>query len=261
MLAKNSSLQLLGTFCLLYHATPIPLSQPRLEELIALLAIHAGAPLDRGQVAAHFWPDSTEGQARTNTRNLLYKLKEAWPDVEQVIAIERNRITWREDSGIELDIKRFAELQALAEQSQSTEQRVSWLAEAIELYRGDFLPSGYSDWALLQREEWRGRYSEVLEALVDGLVALRRLDEALAWAKQLRSHDPLQESTYRRLMRIYAGLGDRASALRVYHNCATLLEQELGVEPSPATVEFYARLSRQDGAKQLAADTAAEEGA
>ncbi|MGH2625182.1 MAG: BTAD domain-containing putative transcriptional regulator, partial [Anaerolineales bacterium] len=33
--------------------------------------------------------------------------------------------------------------------------------------------------------------------------------------------------------------GERARALRVYHTCATVLERELGVEPSPPTRQAY----------------------
>ena len=34
-------------------------------------------------------------------------------------------------------------------------------------------------------------------------------------------------------MRLHALAGDRAGALRVYHGCASILEQELGVTPGP----------------------------
>ncbi len=40
-------------------------------------------------------------------------------------------------------------------------------------------------------------------------------------------------------MRLRALSGDRAGALRVYHTCATTLQRELGVEPSPATQRAY----------------------
>ena len=43
-------------------------------------------------------------------------------------------------------------------------------------------------------------------------------------------------------MRLHLLNGDRAAALRVYHTCATLLREELGVDPSPATEEIYQRL-------------------
>ena len=51
--------------------------------------------------------------------------------------------------------------------------------------------------------------------------------------------DPLDERMYRWLMRLHALNQDRAGALRVFHTCATVLEEELGVEPEPATRAAY----------------------
>jgi predicted ATPase len=49
-------------------------------------------------------------------------------------------------------------------------------------------------------------------------------------------------------MRLQAVVGDRAGALRTYHKCATVLERELDVEPSPETRELYERLLAVDEA-------------
>src|SRR5688500_14557664 len=40
-------------------------------------------------------------------------------------------------------------------------------------------------------------------------------------------------------MHLYAQRGDRASVARIYKTCTTVLEQELGVEPSRATDKAY----------------------
>ena len=43
-------------------------------------------------------------------------------------------------------------------------------------------------------------------------------------------------------MRLHALNNDRVAAMRVYHTCVAVLEQELGVDPSAATRELYERL-------------------
>ena len=65
---------------------------------------------------------------------------------------------------------------------------------------------------------------------------------AIRHAEQLLRLDALDEERYRRLMRLHVQAGQRARALRVYHECVTTLERELGVRPSPETVEGYERL-------------------
>src|SRR5258708_33529658 len=47
-------------------------------------------------------------------------------------------------------------------------------------------------------------------------------------------------------MRLYALRGDRAAALRVYHTCVTVLERELGTEPSEVTRAAYESLLQSD---------------
>jgi tetratricopeptide (TPR) repeat protein len=58
-------------------------------------------------------------------------------------------------------------------------------------------------------------------------------------AVRLLTLDPLQEAVHRTLMRLYAELGRRATALRQYQQCVAVLGRELGIEPEPATKALY----------------------
>lgn len=49
-------------------------------------------------------------------------------------------------------------------------------------------------------------------------------------------------------MRLHVQAGDRANALRVYHQCMTTLQAELGVNPSPITCKLYQDLLTLDEA-------------
>ena len=156
--------------------------------------------------------------------------------------IDGKNIAWRGDAIFQIDVEQFEELGALAGESNDIDARIRLLTEAADCYQGDLLPNCFADWALAEREQLRGKYASVLEHLVDALLDQRHNEEALQYAKALQRFDPLHESAYRRLMQTYAALGDRAAALRVYHTCASTLEQELGVEPSPATEALRTRL-------------------
>ncbi len=238
----HNSLQLLGAFRLIQHREPVVLGQLRLEELIALLAIQPGTPITRARIGYAFWPDSSDKQARTNVRSLLHKLKKAWPDATTAIAVERTAITWRADGPIAVDVQRFGVLHDQAIASRDAVERIQLLTTAVQAYGGDLLPDCYAEWVLAERERLRGKYATLLEQLVTALLAQRDSEEALAQAKTLLHFDPLRENAYRLLMQAYAALGDRAAALRVYHTCASTLQHELGVEPSPATEQLRSRL-------------------
>ena len=85
---------------------------------------------------------------------------------------------------------------------------------------------------LLERERLRQAFLSALERLILLLEQTGDYAAAIGYAQRLLRHDPLHEAMYQHLMRLHALSGDRASAVRVYHTCTTILERELGVEPS-----------------------------
>jgi hypothetical protein len=56
--------------------------------------------------------------------------------------------------------------------------------------------------------------------------------------------EPFRETAYRLLMRAHVGAGNPAEALRVYERCRGLIQEELGVSPSPETEAVYLGIIR-----------------
>jgi DNA-binding SARP family transcriptional activator len=223
---------------------------PRLQSLLAYLVLHRDAPQSRRHMAFLLWLDSTEAQALTNLRNLLHLLRRALPDADRFLQVDAQTLHWRPDGPFALDVadlKRALARAGRAEQAGDNAAVRTALEEAVGLYRGDLLPSCYDDWIQPERERLRQAFIEALERLIHLLEEQRDYRTAIGHAQRLLRHDSLHEATYRRLMRLHALTGDRASALRAYHTCATVLQRELGMEPSPATREAYERLLQADG--------------
>ena len=245
---RTLEIQLLGDFRLRYGGQPVRrIDTPRPQSLLAYLLLHRGAPQSRHRLAFIFWPDSPEDQALTNLRNLLYRLRHSLPDAERFLRADRKTIQWRVASPFVLDVARFEEaLERADEALEGADRDVAAarqaLERAVDLYRGDLLPSCYEDWIDAPRERLRQAFEQALTQLMEILEAQRDYQAAIGVAQRLLRHDPLREVSYRRLMRLRALIGDRAGALRVYHRCATVLERELDLEPSAATRDIYERL-------------------
>jgi len=239
-------IQLLGDFRLVYDSRPVTsVNTPRLQSLLAYLVLHRKAPQARHYVAFLFWPDSTEAQAHTNLRNLLYHLRQALPEADRFLYADNQTLQWQAEAPFTLDVAEFEGALAKAERVEQTGDQVALgtaLEEAVDLYGGDLLPSCYDDWILPERQRLRQAFTEALEGLILLLEDQRDYRAAIGYAQRLLRHDPLHEATCRRLMRLQALSGDRAGALRTYHTCATVLQRELAVEPSPATRQAYERL-------------------
>jgi DNA-binding SARP family transcriptional activator len=240
------SVSLLGDFCIRYNETPVTdVNTPRLQSLLAYLMLHRDAPQSRAHLAFLFWPDTTEAQARTNLRNLLHYLRRVLPNADSYLDASMQTLQWRSDAPFSLDVADFDIALAHAEQvpqmSDSAAVREA-LERAVALYKGDLLPSCYDDWIIPQREGLRQEYLSALERLVHMLEEQRDYQAAIHGVQRLLRHDPLHEAAYRHLIRLHALNDDRASALRVYHTCTTVLQRELAVEPSAATREAYEQL-------------------
>jgi DNA-binding SARP family transcriptional activator/predicted ATPase len=254
-------IQLLGNFQLSHNDAPVTtLNQARMQSLLAYLVLHREAPQSRQQVAFLFWPDTSEAQAHTNLRQLLHHLRRAWPAVGEFLQIDARTLQWKADADFKLDVSAFEQAAAQATETMRTAQFTAAraaLSQAVDLYGGDLLPGCYEEWLLAERERLRQRFLDALEQLVVLCESLRDYPAAIHHAQHLLRTDPLHETTYRRLMRLYALNGDRASALRTYHTCATMLASELDVEPNQDTQEAYARLLKMETPQVLGAATAA----
>jgi DNA-binding SARP family transcriptional activator len=242
-------IQLLDGFQLVSGDTPMTtITIPRLQSLLAYLVLHRTVPQDRSHLAFLLWPDSTETQAHTNLRKLLYQLRQAFPDADHFLHANNHNLQWRPVSAEvswTLDVQNFE--QALnqatqAEQAQDTSAQWQALEQMRHLYRGDLLPGCYDEWILPDRDRLHQAFLVATERLIALLEQECDYAAAITAARQLLRHDPLHETSYRQLMRLYALRSDRAAALHVYHTCVTALERELGTQPGEATRMLYESL-------------------
>ena len=239
-MASTLHLQLLGDFRLALDETPITtLNTARLQALLAYLVLHRDALQLRQHLAFLFWPDSPEAQARTNLRKLYHLLRKALPQADRFLSADARTLSWRPEAAFTLDVAEFEEALARA-------ASVDSLQAALALYRGDLLPSCYDDWIVPVRERLRQACIAALERLTQLLERRRDCRTAIRCAQLLLQQDPLNEATYRCLIRLHVLNGDRAEARRVYQTCVEVLHRELDAEPSPDTREAYERALHPD---------------
>ncbi|MDQ3699784.1 MAG: AAA family ATPase, partial [Chloroflexota bacterium] len=254
-------LRLLNDFCLVCDEGPVTgLTSARGQSLLAYLALHLQAPQRRQQLAFLFWPDATEAQARNNLRQLMHQLRRAWPATDRYLAADASALSWRHDVHLWIDVAEFESTVALADEAERRADVVTMraaLERAVGLYQGDLLPGCYEDWIVPERQRLGQRYSRTLDRLIALLEGQRAYGAAIEYADERLRHDPLEDA-YRQLMRLHALNHDRAGGLRVYQACATWLERELAIEPSPATRQVYERLQRLEALEEMAPASALE---
>lgn len=248
------SIGLLGGLSILSRETSLHLDQPRLQRLLVYLILHRRQPCVRQQIAFDLWPDTGEEQALKNLRTLLVRLRQALPDLDGFVATCPTTLQWRPDGLYTLDVADFEAACATGThlmRAEAGSATIDALVHAVALYAGDLVPGWFDEWVLLERERLRQLYVTALEQLVTQLEKAGRPHDALAYANELLRTDPLHENVYGQVIHLHLAMGDRASALRAYHTCATALREELGVDPGPATQALYLRVLTLDDAAKV----------
>jgi len=216
------------------------LTPPRkmLRALVALLALAPTAGWSREQLTALLWGDRNDEQARGSLRQALAELRRFIG--ESVLLADRETVSF-DSAMVGIDAVEFAELSATGR-----------LEEAAALYRGDLLEgidlpgSGFADWLAIERMRLHDVAVQALIRLLDAQSG----EAAIATAQRLLQLEAAHEATHRRLMQLFAELGDRSQALRQYQVCRDALLRELGVKPESETE----RLTQEIQSPRRAAD-------
>ena len=172
-------------------------------------------------------------------RKTLSSLRQRLPNADDWIESNTKTLHWCCTKDFTLDVAEFEAAVNGAEQATDLQDKQANLQRAIVLYSGELLRDCDDEWIVPERERLQRLWVRALGQLVAVLEEQRDYPAAIACARQLLTVDELNESTYITLMRLHVANGDRANALQVYHQCMTLLREELGVEPSVSTRQFY----------------------
>ena len=238
-------LLLLGAPQLKINETPVRLPYLKAEALLYYLAV-TGRPHSRANLAALLWSKSTEHQARNSLRNAIYTIRQGLKPAH-VVVVERDTISLNM-AGIELDVIYFQTI--VKEHPANT----AALSAALALWRSAFLdglhlPDApvFDEWIAEQRTHYDALYRQGLFYLGQLLAAEKRWLEAQQTIETLLAVDPLHEAGYQQLMRIHMQMGNRAAALNRYETLRTLLVEQLGVDPDPASQALHLELLQADG--------------
>jgi DNA-binding SARP family transcriptional activator len=213
--------------------------------LAAFLVLHAGSPQVRQRIAGLLWPESADAQALTNLRRELHRLRQVLGD-DPSLVVTSGDLCWRDTNTCRVDVRVFEterEAALAAAAAGDDEGVLRHAAAAIAAYRGELLPGVYEDWLLDARSQLEQQCVQLCDLACAARARAGDLAGAVEAARRRVQLQPLQEAGYRTLMELQADMGDRAGAVSTYHQCASVLERELGVAPDPATREAFQRLA------------------
>ena len=261
------SVSLLGPFTASLGDRPLyRFRTNKVQALLIYLVMEADQVHRRDTLMNLLWPDLPQPSAQVNLRQTIYRLRQAIPEVipkkgkkaVPFLIAERQTVQINPNAAYFLDVDAFVE---------AIETNP---AEAVTLYRGDFLSDFYlsdsndfEDWANTHREALRRQALDALESLTSDRLQVGDYNEAQTYAWKQLEIDNLREIAYRQLMIALMQSGQRSAALAQYRIGRERLRDELGVEPTAETTTLYQQIQANtlpQAARPVVTETKAKNG-
>jgi DNA-binding SARP family transcriptional activator/TolB-like protein/Tfp pilus assembly protein PilF len=202
------------------------------QALLAYLAMHPDHSASREHLAALFWGDRRDEQARHNLRQCLVTLRrDLLKGAADILSIEASSVGLRTEH-LSIDADEFA---TISDSSQTSD-----LERAVALYRGEFLSEftaeePFDSWVQRTRSQLDDIAARVFEKCAQQADARGDGKQAVAAAERLIAFDTFREDRQRIALRIFSRYRGREFALTHAEACLALLKGELDVDPEPAT--------------------------
>src|SRR5712691_5433619 len=227
---------------------PRDLGGARPKQVLELLLAARGHRVTNDRLADMLWgedpPQNAAGSLQTFVSVLRSRLSSDRERARKLVITEAEAYRFATDM-VDLDLDRFDELLERSAHEPTRLARRS-LQQALALVRGEvFEDEPYADWAQGLRSTYQGR---VLGAHLEAAdAALAELDyaPALAHAETAASLDRFSERAHRSQMLALYALGRQHDALTRYRGFRTVLDEELGLEPTPETRAVESAILRQ----------------
>ena len=240
-------LYLLGLPRIEVQGQPVKIERRKALALAAYLAL-AEHRQSRDTIADLLWPELDREHGRSALRSTLRALTTPIPF--EWIEADRTTLLLKRDD-VWVDVHEFMALLSGSESHGHSsdvvcDQCVPLYQQALELYNADFMAGfslsdsvDYDDWQMSQREWLRREFADIQRRLSVYYAEAQQYAQAIKYAQQWLSTDPLHEPAHRQLMRLYAANGQRAEALRQYQQAVELLDAELATPPEDETTQLY----------------------
>jgi DNA-binding SARP family transcriptional activator len=206
------------------------LVQSKWVALLALLATPTlGRHVRRDTLVGLLWPELDQERARTALRKAVHGIRAAL-GAEAVVSRGDEELALSSEI-VSADVAAF---------THATDN--GFLAQALELYKGDLMPGFHLDgcgefdaWLEGERAVARERGAGAAWALAQRFESEEQFSDAAGMARRAIRFSWSDERALRRALHMLMRLSDRAGAMRLYDEFVRRLRADLDVEPSEET--------------------------
>jgi DNA-binding SARP family transcriptional activator len=219
------------------HAEPVTFPTRHAALLFAYLASDPGTPRLRGQLAALFWGDRGEEQARGSLRQTLFRIRRVFAGVAPPVIEADARSVTVNPAAVQCDAAAILSGDASADAAFDRTFLDGW-----EGHGADFDQWLAATRRRLAQAAHRFLAAEAMQADTSG-----DFGTLIDAARRMVSADPYDEAAVRILMTGLALSGSPAAAEDVFRQLVARLQADLETEPSADTAALAAQISARTG--------------
>jgi DNA-binding SARP family transcriptional activator/streptogramin lyase len=239
--------RLLGPFEVDRDGHVLELTSGKERALLALLVLHRGQPLPSDRIVDGLWGERPPASAAKSIQVYVSHLRRVLP-AETLVT--RGRAYLLDVPEEALDSERFRRLLDEGRASLRAgrhDEAADLLQRGLSLWRGPPLADlAYEQFAQTEIAHLEELRLVALEERIEADLALGRHSAVVPELERLVREQPLRERLRAQLMRALYASGRQAESLAVYQETRRALQDELGLEPTPALRELERAILEQD---------------
>lgn len=223
----------------------------KMWNLLAYLIVHRDRNVPQEELIEMLWPEDDSLNPANALKTLLYRTRAMLMPMLggelQLILSQRGSYSWNRDLPCHVDAEIFEQLvEQASEQRRSAAKRMDLYAQAMALYKRDFLPK-LSDqlWVIPLTTYYHALYLQAVQDYAELLMATEQystLVDLCSSAIQIEAYD---EKLHALLIRVLLRQGNGVAALNHYEAATDLLYRNLGVRPSEELRALYQEIMKE----------------
>lgn len=167
--------------------------------------------------------------------------------VQNLLIQKRGTYSWNPALTTVVDTDEFEKWCNKAAEAEDPSEKLDLLLEALEIYKGDFLPkSAWESWVIPISTYYHSRYCNSVNTAIEMLTSLEKWDKIIELCKKSISIEPYDENFHYSLIYALYNNNMQNQALDHYKHATDLFYNEFAITPSERLKSLYKIISDKE---------------
>ncbi len=181
-------------------------------------------PLRKEEIVAALWPDLPDAKTTSAFHSNMYRLRKAL--YQDCIAKDSGRYVLDPRGKFLFDVEEFQQALQTADAAKGSAESIAFMEKALELYKGQFAPDFYSEWAETLRWQLEEQFTSLLSSLASAYLDAQEYKKSADICQRIVELDEFNEAAWYRLMSSYVHSGQLEAAKYCYSRYVQVLARD-----------------------------------